>query len=92
MRHSPAPGRPSIATRIFGEPPAPTATRIERMIWVRRACLRTAPLVVFIYALAIFAMPALFVWALIALFTAPWFLVILSITAQIQIERRKNPS
>jgi hypothetical protein len=82
--------RPSLANRIFGDPPAPTATRLERMIWIRHACLRTAPLIVFIYALAAFATLAPLVWVLIALFTAPWFLVILSTTAQIRIERGKN--
>jgi hypothetical protein len=92
MSDSPKPSRPSLATRIFGDPPAATATRLERMVWVRRACLRTAPLIVFIYALAAFAGIASFVWVLIALFTAPWFLVILSTTAQIKAERAKRRS
>jgi hypothetical protein len=82
----------SLTTRIFGEPPAPAASRLERMVWVRRACLRIAPLIVFIYALAAFAHPAPFVWALIVLFTAPWFLVILSTSVQIQTERGKDGS
>jgi len=83
-------GRRSLAALIFGAQPGRNATRLERLVWVRDACLRLAPIFVFLVAVAAFTGAPLLIWLLIVLFTAPWFLVVVSISSQISSERHNR--
>jgi hypothetical protein len=80
-----------LATRIYGQPPAPDAPRLEKLIWVRRtAYYGTVWAWVLIAAVFVLTISSLAGWIVLAVCGSMWLSGFASINLRIRRERRRG--
>ena len=75
---------------ILGQPPAPGAPKIARLLWLRQYYLRMIPLQVLAYVLAVIFLPNPWAWAVPAAGAFLWLQGFASLSVRIRREGRRG--